>query len=77
VRHSANSVAMRPRCKADVHALLATGGIWVSMTDLFGVEGDMLLDKATVPAPLQPLHWTRMSGSCSMKPNWPRFADWA
>ena len=65
MRDSANLVAMRPRCKAEVHALLAAGGIGVSMTDLFGVEGNVLLDKVTVPAPLQPVHWTRMTGSAA------------
>ena len=40
-----------PECKAQVHAVLAKGGIWVPMTDLFGVEGNLLLDKVTMPAP--------------------------
>ena len=31
--------------------MLAKGGIWVPMTDLFGVEGNLLLDKVTMPAP--------------------------
>jgi transposase len=51
VRHRAKLVAMRSRCKAEVHAVLATGGVWVPMTDLFGIEGNMLLDKVTMPAP--------------------------
>src|ERR1700757_3599531 len=51
VRHRAKLVAMRSQCKAHVHAVLAKGGIWVPMTDLFGVEGNLLLDKATMPAP--------------------------
>ena len=51
VRHRAKLVAMRSRCKAEVHAVLAKGGIWVPMTDLFGVEGNLLLDKVTMPAP--------------------------
>jgi len=42
---------MRSRCKAEVHAVLATGGIWVPMTDRFGVEGNLLLDNGTMPAP--------------------------
>ena len=50
VRHRAKLVAMRSRCKAHVHAVLAKGGIWVPMTDLFGVEGNLLLDKVTMPA---------------------------
>jgi len=51
VRHRAKLVAMRSQCKAHVHAVLAKGGIWVPMTDLFGVEGNLLLDKVTMPAP--------------------------
>ena len=31
--------------------MLAKGGVWVPMTDLFGVEGNLLLDKVTMPAP--------------------------
>ena len=46
VRHRAKLVAMRSQCKAHVHAVLAKGGIWVPNTDLFGVEGNLLLDKA-------------------------------
>src|SRR5262245_19139272 len=51
VRHRAKLVAMRSRCKAEVPAVLAKGGIWVPMTDLFGVEGNLLLDNLTMPAP--------------------------
>ena len=51
VRHRAELVAMRSQCKAHIHAVLAKGGIWVPMTDLFGVEGNLLLDKVTMPAP--------------------------
>jgi transposase len=51
VRHRAKLVAMRSQCKAHVHAVLAKGGIWVPMTDLFGVEGTLLLGKVTMPAP--------------------------
>ena len=51
VRHRAKLVAMRSQCKAHVHAVLAKGGIWVPMNDLFGVEGNLLLDKVTMPAP--------------------------
>ena len=51
VRHRAKLVAMRSRCKAEVHAVLAKGGIWVPMTDLFGVAGNQLLDNVTMPAP--------------------------
>ena len=51
VRHRAKLVAMRSGCKAEVHAVLAKCGVWVPMTDLFGVEGNLLLDKVTTPAP--------------------------
>src|ERR1700757_2368047 len=51
VRHRAKIVAMRSQCKAQVHAVLAKGGVWVPMTDLFGIEGNMLLDNVTMPAP--------------------------
>ena len=51
VRHRAKLVAMRSQCKAHVHAILAKGGIWVPMSDLFGVEGNLLLDNVTMPAP--------------------------
>src|SRR5258707_6411657 len=51
VRHRAKLVAMRSQCKAHVHAVLAKGGVWVPMTDLFGVEGNLLLDTVTMPAP--------------------------
>ena len=51
VRHRAKLVTMRSQCKAHVHAILAKGGIWVPMTDLFGVEGNLLLDNVTMPAP--------------------------
>ena len=44
-------MAIRSRCKAQVHAVLAKGGVWVPMSDLFGVEGTALLDKVRMPAP--------------------------
>jgi transposase len=50
VRHRAKLVAMRSRCKAEVHAVLANLGVWVPMTDLFGVEGTALLDSLVMPA---------------------------
>jgi len=51
VRHRAKLVAMRSQCTAHAHAVLAKGGIWVPMTDLFGVEGNLLLDNLTTAAP--------------------------
>jgi transposase len=43
--------ALRAGCKAHVNAVLAKCGIYVPMTDLFGVEGTELLDRLQVPAP--------------------------
>lgn len=51
VRHRAKLVALRAHCKAEVHAVLAKCGIQLSMTDLFGVAGNALLDRATLPGP--------------------------
>ena len=33
--------------------MLAKGGVWVPMTDLFGIEGNVLLAKVAMPAPYQ------------------------
>jgi transposase len=51
VRYRAKIVAIRSGLKAEVHAVLAKGGVWVPMTDLFGVEGNLLLDRVAMPAP--------------------------
>jgi transposase len=51
VRHRAKLVSIRSRCKAEVHAVLAKHGLQVSMSDLFGVAGREVLDRAVVPAP--------------------------
>jgi transposase len=51
VRHRAKLVAIRARCKAEVHAVLAKCGVTVPMSDLFGLEGNLLLDKVTLPGP--------------------------
>ena len=45
VRHRAKLVGLRSHCKAEVHAVLAKCGIQVSLTDLFGVAGNDLLDR--------------------------------
>jgi transposase len=50
VRHRAKLVAMRSRCKAQVHAVLAKCGVGVPMSDLFGVAGTQLLDSLQLPA---------------------------
>src|SRR6266545_3796872 len=44
VRYRAKLVALRSGLKAQVHAVLAKGGVAVPMTDLFGVGGQALLD---------------------------------
>src|SRR5437764_9698308 len=50
VRHRAKLVAMRSRCKAQIHAVLAKCGVSVPMSDLFGVAGTDLLDRLELPA---------------------------
>ncbi len=44
IRYRAKLVHLRTNCKAQVHAVLAKEGVRVSMTDLFGVAGQVLLD---------------------------------
>jgi transposase len=51
VRHRAKLVGLRTRCKAEVHAVLAKCGVTVVMTDLFGLEGNQLLDEVALPGP--------------------------
>jgi transposase len=51
VRHRAKLVGLRSGCKAEVHAVLAKCGIQVLMSDLFGIEGNQLLDRLDLPAP--------------------------
>lgn len=45
VRHRAKLVGLRSHCKAEIHAVLAKCGIQVVMSDLFGIEGNSLLDR--------------------------------
>jgi transposase len=51
VRHRAKLVGLRSGCKAEVHAVLAKCGIQVLMSDLFGLEGNDLVDRLRLPAP--------------------------
>jgi transposase len=51
VRHRAKLVGLRSGCKAEVHAVLAKCGVQVLMSDLFGLEGNDLLDRLRLPAP--------------------------
>jgi len=43
VRHRAKLVGLRSSLKCQVHGALANAGVWVPMTDLFGVLGQQLL----------------------------------
>lgn len=49
VRHRAKLVAVRSAWKCQVHAVLATCGIAVRMSDLFGQAGNQLLDHLQLP----------------------------
>lgn len=51
VRHRAKLVGLRTHCKAEIHAVLAKCGIQVLMSDLFGIEGNQLLDRVPMPGP--------------------------
>src|SRR5512144_2101304 len=51
VRHRGKLVGLRAHCKAEVHAVLAKCGIQVLMSDLFGIEGNNLLDRLRLPGP--------------------------
>ena len=53
VRHRAKLVALRANCKAQVHAVLAKCGVQVVMSDLFGLEGNELLDRVDLPGPFR------------------------
>ncbi|HEX5121361.1 MAG TPA: IS110 family transposase [Pseudonocardiaceae bacterium] len=51
VRHRAKLVALRSGLKASVHAVLAKQGLHLPVTDVFGVRGRALLDKAPLDRP--------------------------
>jgi transposase len=51
VRHRAKLVHLRSSLKCEVHAVLAGAGIAVPMSDLFGVSGTKLLDRASPRLP--------------------------
>ena len=53
VRHRAKLVGLRAGCKAEVHAVLAKCGVQVVMSDLFGLEGNQLLDEVALPGPFR------------------------
>ena len=51
VRHRAKLVGLRSHCKAEIHAVLAKCGIQVPFSDLFGIDGNRLLDRCSLPGP--------------------------
>lgn len=51
VRHRAKLVGLRSHCKAEVHAVLAKCGIQVLLSDLFGPQGQQLLERVPLPGP--------------------------
>jgi transposase len=53
VRHRAKLVGLRTSLKCQVHAVLASAGIAVAMSDLFGVAGTDLLEQVVLPAAMR------------------------
>jgi transposase len=51
VRHRAKLVALRSGLKAQVHTVLAKQGVKVTVSDLFGVGGQKILDELRLDAP--------------------------
>jgi transposase len=51
IRHRCKLVALRSGLKAQVHAVLAKQGVTVSVSDLFGVGGQRLLDELELDSP--------------------------
>jgi transposase len=49
VRYRGKLVGLRSNFKCQVHAVLASAGITVPMSDLFGVAGNELLDRVALP----------------------------
>src|SRR5437763_4309735 len=49
VRHRAKLVALRSNVKCQVHAVLAACGVQVPMSDLFGLNGQQLLQQVPLP----------------------------
>jgi len=50
VRHRAKLVHLRTSLRCQVHAVLANHGVCVPVSDLFGVQGSMLLERAALSA---------------------------
>jgi transposase len=53
VRHRAKLVGLRTNLKCQVHAVLASAGVAVSMSDLFGAAGTKLLERVTLPVAMR------------------------
>jgi transposase len=53
VRHRAKLVGLRTNLKCQVHAVLASAGVQVVMSDLFGVAGGELLERVALPAAMR------------------------
>ena len=51
VRHRCKLVALRTGLKLQVHAVLAKQGVKVSVSDLFGIGGQKILDQLTLDEP--------------------------
>jgi transposase len=51
IRHRCKLVALRSGLKAQVHAVLAKQGVRVTVSDLFGVGGQRILDELQLDAP--------------------------
>src|SRR5205814_5503292 len=49
VRHRVKLVALRSNVKCQVHAVLAACGVQVPMSDLFGLNGQQLLQQVPLP----------------------------
>jgi transposase len=48
VRHRAKLVHLHSSLRCQIHAVLANQGVTVAMSDLFGVQGNQLLDQAVI-----------------------------
>jgi transposase len=53
VRHRAKLVGLRSNLKCQVHAVLASAGVSVAMSDLFGAAGQGLLDRVELPVAMR------------------------
>jgi transposase len=77
VRHRAKLVALRSGVKASVHAVLAKQGLHLPVTDVFGVRGRALLEKAPLDGAYRarvntpvPGCWRRSTLRSTWPPTW-------